>query len=184
MRPAAGARRIRRALTVLVFCCALPRAAQAAPAAFSFLKTMNLRQGQTFSIWIRTPGLFGAGLSRVGEGRIKKLTERALHFDFSARILTRALQGDVALEYGGRTKNEILLKLTYSGSENGRPERSQETVRLDAFLAGGGIVSFHYHQNRRFLQISRSSSGENKFVTDWGAATLIHEGDLRGPPKL
>lgn len=157
---------------VFLFCVLFLPLGAAPKTDFSFLRTMSLRQGQVFSIYVKTPGLLGESLSRVGKGRVHTLSPRAMRFSFQASILTRNIEGDVALKYKGRRGNDLLLELNYKGKESGRPESSRETVKVDSFLAGRGIVSFHYHKNRRFLQISRSSKGENKFVTDWGAATL------------
>lgn len=150
-----------------------PFASVAAPSTrFSFLNTMTLRQGQSFSIWARTPGMFGTSLRRVGRGSIAVLTPYTLRFRFQASILTRDISGDVSIQYTGTSGGDLKFLLAYSGKENDRKESSRETVRVDSFLAEKGIVSFHYHKSQRFLQLSRSSSGENKFVTDWGAATL------------
>lgn len=153
----------------------VPSAVAAPKNDFSFLKTMSLRQGDSFTVWVKTPGLLGSSLEKVGRGRVQTLNARALRFDFDVAILTRRISGDVNLKYKTRRGDDLILELVYSGKENDRAESSRETVKVDAFLASRGIVSFHYHKKRRFLQISRSSSGENKLVTDWGAATLRKE---------
>ena len=146
---------------------------QAAPKSnFSFLKATGLRQGDDFRIFAKTPGLFGTSLSQVGTGKVHVLSAREMRISFAVSILTRKISGDVRLKYKTKRGKDLLFELVYSGKENARPESSRETVKVDAFLGGRGIVAFHYHKARRFLQISRSSSGQNKFVTDWGAATL------------
>lgn len=108
--------------------------------------------------------------TRIGEGQVHALEADRLDLQFA---ITRAgVQGRLKLRVTRREAQRIALALEFRGRVAGRDEYVRETVYADADLAGSGILSFNYNQQRYFFQLSRNSRGENRLVTNWGSGQL------------
>ena len=158
---------MKRAIPLLMILASLPLAAKD----FSFFDFWDMRTGEKFRISARVAGK----PADIGSGQVIRIGKTKLSFRFRADVVGQSVRGDVDMAYLRVEKNNVLLKLQYKGLHNGKHEEAREIVQADAPLARLGILTFQYLNKLRFLQISRSSSGENKLITDWGAGTLTME---------
>ena len=131
---------------------------------FSFYNFLSLKSGK-FSIIVKG--------KEVGSGKILKISRKQLQLSFLLKPSYRKIQGYVLMKYKGSNRNHIFIRVKYTGKQNNRNERSDETVSVPTFLSENGILTFHYLKRKRFFQLSRNSRGKTKIVTDWGIATLI-----------
>ena len=140
---------------------------QARPA-FSFHRFTNLRSGQSFRVIILNKG------RRIpaGSGLVTRLSAKSFDFRIEISLYGRKLTGQASLRYLRRRGNRFLLRLKYKGVRNGRPERINEVVRADAFLAKNRILTFRYWRKQRFFQLSINSRGENVLVTERGMVVI------------
>ncbi|MEQ9367148.1 MAG: hypothetical protein RIF32_23140, partial [Leptospirales bacterium] len=105
----------------------------AAGESFQFKRFCALAAGESFGI-IALNG-YAAG-TKIGQGRVQKLSPRELRMDFTIRtVASGEIRGRLDLEYlGARDRFKERLRLSYSGQTPDGPESATEIVAADSFL--------------------------------------------------
>lgn len=147
----------------------VPIILQAKPKVFHFANYNQIKSKKSFLIYAIKKK---SQIQKIGNGKIHLINSKNLTLSFRVSTSLYTISGNVRLKYIKRTKKSYLFKLQYQGVDNGFSKTITQIVYADKFLANNGIFVIHFSNNKRFLQMSINSKGQNRLITEWGSAIL------------